>query len=48
MIVTEEIGTKPLADLVRQVQAGDEILLTQNSSLNFCTSSQTSAGLHRR
>ena len=31
MIVTEEIGTKQLADLIRQVQAGDEILLTQDA-----------------
>lgn len=29
MLVIEEIGTKPLADLVKQVQAGDEVLLTQ-------------------
>ena len=31
MIVTEEIGNKLLADLVRQVQAGDEIVLTQDA-----------------
>lgn len=31
MIVTEEIGTKQLADLIKQVQAGDEILLTQDA-----------------
>ncbi len=28
MIVTTEIGTKQLADLIKQVQAGDEVLLT--------------------
>jgi antitoxin (DNA-binding transcriptional repressor) of toxin-antitoxin stability system len=31
MIVTEEIGTGQLADLIKQVQAGDEILLTQGN-----------------
>jgi antitoxin (DNA-binding transcriptional repressor) of toxin-antitoxin stability system len=31
MIVTEEIGTKLLADLIKQVQAGNEILLTQGN-----------------
>ena len=31
MIVTEEIGTKQLADLIKQVQAGDEVLLTQGN-----------------
>jgi antitoxin (DNA-binding transcriptional repressor) of toxin-antitoxin stability system len=29
MTVRAEIGTTPLADLVKQVQAGDEVLLTQ-------------------
>ncbi len=29
MIVTTEIGTGQLADLVKQVQAGNEVLLTQ-------------------
>jgi antitoxin (DNA-binding transcriptional repressor) of toxin-antitoxin stability system len=29
MTVTAEIGTKPLADLIKQVQAGNEVLLTQ-------------------
>ena len=29
MIVTAEIGTGQLADLVKQVQAGDEVVLTQ-------------------
>ena len=29
MLVIEEVGTKPLADLVKQVQGGDEVLLTQ-------------------
>jgi prevent-host-death family protein len=29
MIVTAEIGTRQLADLIRQVQAGDEVVLTQ-------------------
>jgi hypothetical protein len=28
MIVTAEVGTRPLADLIKQVQAGDEVLLT--------------------
>ncbi len=31
MIVTAEVGTRHLADLIKQVQAGDEILLTQNN-----------------
>ncbi len=31
MLVTTEIGTTQLADLIKQVQAGDEVLLTQNS-----------------
>ena len=31
MIVTEEIGTKQLADLIKQVQAGDEVVLTQGN-----------------
>jgi antitoxin (DNA-binding transcriptional repressor) of toxin-antitoxin stability system len=31
MVVTEEIGTKQLADLIKQVQAGDEVLLTQGN-----------------
>ena len=31
MIVTSEIGTRQLADLVKQVQAGDEVLLTQGN-----------------
>jgi prevent-host-death family protein len=31
MIVTAEIGTRQLADLVKQVQAGDEVLLTQGN-----------------
>ena len=29
MIVTAEVGSGQLADLVKQVQAGDEVLLTQ-------------------
>jgi prevent-host-death family protein len=29
MVVTTEIGTGQLADLVKQVQAGNEVLLTQ-------------------
>ena len=29
MIVTAEVGTRQLADLIKQVQAGDEVLLTQ-------------------
>jgi antitoxin (DNA-binding transcriptional repressor) of toxin-antitoxin stability system len=29
VIVTAEVGASQLADLVKQVQAGDEILLTQ-------------------
>ena len=31
MVLTEEIGTKLLADLIKQVQAGNEILLTQGN-----------------
>jgi antitoxin (DNA-binding transcriptional repressor) of toxin-antitoxin stability system len=31
MIVRAEIGTGQLADLIKQVQAGDEVLLTQDS-----------------
>jgi prevent-host-death family protein len=31
MIVTAEIGTGQLADLVKQVQAGDEVVLTLDS-----------------
>jgi antitoxin (DNA-binding transcriptional repressor) of toxin-antitoxin stability system len=31
MIVTTEIGTRQLAELIKQVQAGDEVLLTQDS-----------------
>src|SRR5580704_9680939 len=31
MTVTAEIGTRPLADLIKQVQAGDEVLLTQGN-----------------
>lgn len=31
MLVTTEIGANTLADLVRQVQAGNEVLLTQDS-----------------
>ncbi len=31
MIVTAEIGTRQLADLIKQVQAGDEVLLTQGN-----------------
>jgi prevent-host-death family protein len=31
MMVTAEIGTQPLADLIKQVQAGDEVLLTQGN-----------------
>jgi prevent-host-death family protein len=31
MIVTAEIGTRQLADLIRQVQVGDEVLLTQGN-----------------
>jgi prevent-host-death family protein len=30
MVVTTEIGTGQLADLVKQVQAGNEVLLTQD------------------
>lgn len=31
MTVTTEIGTAPLADLIKQVQAGNEVLLTQGN-----------------
>jgi prevent-host-death family protein len=31
VIVTEEVGTRQLADLIKQVQAGDEVLLTQGN-----------------
>ena len=31
VIVTTEIGTGPLAELVKQVQAGNEVLLTQSN-----------------
>jgi prevent-host-death family protein len=31
MVVTAEIGTRQLADLIKQVQAGDEVLLTQDN-----------------
>jgi antitoxin (DNA-binding transcriptional repressor) of toxin-antitoxin stability system len=31
MLVTTEIGTRQLADLIKQVQAGDEVLLTQDA-----------------
>ncbi len=31
MIVTAEVGTRQLADLIKQVQAGDEVLLTQGN-----------------
>lgn len=31
MVVTTEIGTEQLADLIKQVQAGNEVLLTQNA-----------------
>ena len=31
MLVTMEIGTRQLADLIMQVQAGDEVLLTQDN-----------------
>ena len=31
MIVTAEIGTRQLVDLIKQVQAGDEVLLTQGN-----------------
>jgi antitoxin (DNA-binding transcriptional repressor) of toxin-antitoxin stability system len=31
MIVRAEIGTGPLAELVKQVQAGNEVLLTQRN-----------------
>jgi len=31
MIVTAEIGTGQLADLIKQVRAGDEVVLTQGN-----------------
>jgi prevent-host-death family protein len=31
MIVTAEVGTRQLVDLIKQVQAGDEVLLTQDN-----------------
>jgi prevent-host-death family protein len=31
MIVTAEVGTRQLADLIKQVQAGNEVLLTQGN-----------------
>ena len=31
MIITAEIGTGQLADLIKQVQAGDEVVLTQDN-----------------
>lgn len=31
MVVTVEIGTRQLADLVKQVQAGDEVVLTEGN-----------------
>ena len=31
MMVEEKIGTRQLADLVKQVQAGNEVLLTQGN-----------------
>jgi prevent-host-death family protein len=31
MRVTAEVGTGQLADLIKQVQAGDEVLLTQGN-----------------
>jgi prevent-host-death family protein len=31
MIVTAEIGAGELADLIKQMQAGDEVLLTQGN-----------------
>ena len=31
MVVTTEVGARHLADLVKQVQAGDEVLLTQDN-----------------
>lgn len=33
MRVTSEIGTEPLADLIKQVQAGNEVLITQGNKL---------------
>jgi len=32
MIVTAEVGTTRLADLIKQVQAGDEVLLIQDNN----------------
>ncbi len=31
MLVTAEIGSKSLSELVRQMQAGDEVLITQDN-----------------
>lgn len=31
MIVTTEVGTRQLPDLIKQVQAGNEVLLTQDN-----------------
>jgi prevent-host-death family protein len=31
VIITAEVGTRQLADLIKQVQAGDEVLLTQDN-----------------
>ena len=31
MVVTAEIGTRHLNDLIKQVQAGDEVLLTRGN-----------------
>jgi prevent-host-death family protein len=31
MTMTQEIGATPLAELVKQVQAGNEVLLTQDN-----------------
>lgn len=31
MTVTMEVGTRQLAELIKQVQAGDEVLLTQDA-----------------
>jgi prevent-host-death family protein len=31
MLVTAEVGTRRLADLIKQVQAGDEVLLKQGN-----------------
>jgi len=48
MIVTAEIGTRQLADLVKQVQAGDEVLLTQGNKpvakIVSATENTTSSG----